>query len=137
MPPLEPDELAREVEILTRRAGELDYVEPLLGIGVARLVIAQRCAEHLEFALVPAADEVEAKTPLADMVGGNELLGGDQRRGRWGRHGSEHNQPLGLGEQAACPGHRLERRTLIVGGTTIALPAADRQHELDPPPGGL
>ncbi|WP_258402141.1 hypothetical protein, partial [Pseudomonas aeruginosa] len=43
---------------------------------------------------------------------------------------------LGLGEQTAGPGHGLERRTLIVGGTTIALPAADRQHELDPRPVG-
>ena len=136
MPALELDELAREVEILARRPGELDHVEPLLGVGIARLVVAQRGAEHLEFAFVPAADEVETKAPLADVVGGDELLGGDQGRDQRRVHGSEHNEPLGLGEQTAGPGHGLERRTLIVGGTAIALPAADRQHELDARPIG-
>src|SRR3984893_16627539 len=56
MSALEPDELAREIEILTRRPGELDYVEPLLGVGVARLLNAQRCPEHLEFAPAPTPD---------------------------------------------------------------------------------
>ena len=135
-PASEPDKLAREVEILLRRPGELDDVEPFLGVGIARLVVAQRGAEHLEFAFVPAADEVQAKAPFADMVGGDELLGGDQGRDQRRVHGSEHDQPLGLGEQTAGPGHGLERGTLIVGRAAIALPAADRQHEFDACPVG-
>ena len=129
---LEPDELAVEVKILTRRPGELDDVEPLLGVGVARLVVAQRGAEHLEFALVPAADEVEAEAPLTDMVGGDELFRGDQRRDQRRVHGPEHRQPLGLGEQATGPGHRLQGRALIVRLAAITFPTADRQQNSMP-----
>jgi hypothetical protein len=76
---LEPEKAALEVEILTRRPGQLDDFEPLLGISVARLVIAQRRGEHLEFAFVPTTDDIQTKAPFTDMIGRDELLGGDQR----------------------------------------------------------
>jgi hypothetical protein len=44
-------------EILARRPGQFDDIEPFLRVVVARLVIAQCRAEHLELALVPAAHE--------------------------------------------------------------------------------
>src|SRR5215472_9931594 len=69
----EPDEAPLEVEILTRRPSELDDVEPFLGIGVALLVIAQRGAEHFEFALVPPANEVQTEPTAPDVVGGDEF----------------------------------------------------------------
>jgi len=64
------------------------------------------------------------------------MLGGNQRREQRRMYGSEHGQPLRLGEQAAGPGHRLQRGTLIIGLAAVALPAADRQHELDARPVG-
>ncbi len=42
-------------------------------------MLTQRGAEHLELVFVPAADKVEAKAALADMVGGDKLLGGNHR----------------------------------------------------------
>jgi len=77
---LEPDEATLEVEILARRPSELDDIEPVLRISITRLMVAQRGAEHLELAFVPAANEVQPEASLADVVSGNEFFGGDQRR---------------------------------------------------------
>ena len=111
--------------------GALDDVEPLLRIIVAVVVLALRDAEHLELALVPADHEVEAEAALADVVGGDELLGGDQGMKQRRVHGAEHGDALGRRQQAAGPGHGLERRAVKVGVAAVALPAADRQHEVD------
>ena len=52
---------AVEVEIVLRAPGLLDRVDPFLRVVVARLVLALLHAEHLELALVPAGDDVEAE----------------------------------------------------------------------------
>src|ERR1051325_5860396 len=52
---LDGDEPPGEIEIVRRRPGQLDHIQPFLGVFVARLMVAQRRAEHLELALVPAA----------------------------------------------------------------------------------
>src|ERR1700733_10623313 len=51
----------------------------------------------------------------------------DQRR----MHRAKHRQALRRLQQAGGPGDGLQRFALIVGIAAIALPAADRQHELD------
>jgi hypothetical protein len=101
--------MAIKIEILVRRPGELDDIEPFLRVFVANLVIAQRGAEHLELALIPAAHDIQAETPFADVVGGDELFGGNQRRDQRRMDGSEHGEPLGLGQEPAGPGNRLGR----------------------------
>src|SRR3954468_21884211 len=63
---LELDEPAVEIENVGRRPGQLDRVDPFLCVFVAALMLAQRRAEHLELALVPAANHVEAEAALAD-----------------------------------------------------------------------
>src|SRR5262249_15127714 len=83
-----------KVELLLRRPDQLDDVEPFLRVFLARLMIAQCRADHLKLALFPAAHEVEAETSLADVVGGDELLGGYQRWDQRRVHGSEHDEPL-------------------------------------------
>src|SRR5476651_44414 len=58
---LELDEFSVEIKILGVRPDQLDRVEPLLAVFVARLMLALRDAEHLEFIFVPAHDEIEPK----------------------------------------------------------------------------
>ena len=106
-------------------------VDPFLAVGVARLVVALGDAEHGELALVPAADDVEAETPLPHKVGGHERLGGDDRVEERRVNGGEHRHALGIGQQPRRPGDRLQRLALIVGLAAIALPPADGQHEID------
>jgi hypothetical protein len=125
------DVLAVEVEVLVRAPRHLDGVDPVLRVGVARLVLALLHAEHLELALVPAGDDVEAEAALADVVGGDALLGGDDRMKQRRMHGAEHGDALGRGEQAGRPGDGLERLAVQVGVAAVALPAPDRQQEVD------
>ena len=122
---------AREIEIAVLGPGPLDDVEPLLRVVITVVVLALRDAEHLELTLVPADHEVDAEAALADVVGGDELLGGDQGMKQRRVHRAEHGDALGGGQEAAGPGHGFERRAVKVGVAAIALPAADRQHEVD------
>jgi hypothetical protein len=81
--------------------------------------------------LIPADDDVEAEAALADVIGGDHLLGGDHRIKDRGVHGTEYSDALGKREQPGCPGDRFERRALIIGLTAITLPSADRQQKVD------
>ena len=94
-------------------------------------MIALLDAEHVELVLIPANHDVETEPTLPDMVGGDEFLGRDHRMKQRRMHGAEHGDALGRRQQAAGPGHRLERRALIVGVAAVALPAPDRQHEIE------
>jgi len=67
-----------EIEFILFRPGALDHVDPFLGKFVTIVMVALRHTEHLEFALVPAGDNVQAEAALADMIGGDHFLGGDQ-----------------------------------------------------------
>ena len=60
---LQLEEMPIEIETLARRPCQLHDIEPFLRVFVARLVIAQCRAEHLELALVPAAHEIQPKRP--------------------------------------------------------------------------
>ena len=100
---LQLDELAVVFEILLRPPRHLHRVEPFLGVVVALLVVALRHAEHLELVLVPADHDVQSEAAFADMVGGDELLGRDQRMKQRRVHGAERDQPLGVGEKARSP----------------------------------
>src|SRR5262245_55577310 len=128
---LEPQELSVEIERVRVRPRLLDGVEPFLREVVARVVLALGDAEHLELALVPADHEIDAEATFADMVGGDEFLGGDQRMEQRRVHGAEHGHALRHGEEAHRPGDGLERAAVKIGLAAIALPAADRQHEVD------
>ena len=129
--PFELEEAALEIERAGLGPGAPHRAEPLLGIVVARLVIALLDAEHLEFALVPSGDDVQRETALADVVGGDELLRGNDRMEQRRVDGAEHGDALGRLQQAAGPGHRLQRRAVEIGVAAVAFPAADRQHEID------
>jgi hypothetical protein len=95
-------------------------------------MIAQRRAEHVELALVPATHEIEAETPFADMIGRDEFLGGDERMKERRVNGAEHGHAPRIGEKRGRPGDGLQRRTLVIRIAAIAAPARDRQHEVDP-----
>ena len=116
---------------LALRPHQLDGVDPLLRVFVAGGVLALLDAEHLELALVPADHDVEPEAAFADVVGGDHLLGRDDRMKQRRVHGAEHGDALGRRQQAAGPGDGFERRLLVVGVAAVALPAADRQHEID------
>ena len=55
---------AVEIEVVMLGPGALDDVEPFLGEIVAGVVLALGDAEHLELALVPADDEIDAEASL-------------------------------------------------------------------------
>ena len=120
-----------EIEAVAFRPHQLDGVDPFLRVLVARGVRALLDAEHLEFALVPADHDVEPEATLADVVGGDHLLGRDDRMKQRRMHRAEHGDALGRLQQPAGPGHGFERRLLIAGVAAVALPAADRQQEVD------
>ena len=84
-----------EIEIFAVGPDQLDDVDPFLRIFVARLVVALLDAEHLELALVPADDDVEAEAALADVIGGDHLLGCDHGIEERRMHGAEHRDALG------------------------------------------
>ena len=128
---LELEELSVEIEFVLLGPGALDDIEPFLRVIVAGVVLALLDAEHLELAFVPAGDDVEPEAPFADVVGGDELLGGDQRMEQRRMHGAEHGDPLVARQQAGRPGDGFERGAMEIGVAAVAFPAADRQHEID------
>src|SRR4029450_1000064 len=76
---IELQELPVKVEITAFGPGALDDIEPFLREGGARIVLALGHPEHFELALVPAHHEIDAEASFADVVGGHEFLGRDQR----------------------------------------------------------
>src|SRR5262249_57183254 len=70
---------AFEIEVLLVRPDQLDDVDPLLRVFVARFMIALLDAEHREFALVPPDHDVEAEPAFPHVVGGHHFLGGNDR----------------------------------------------------------
>ena len=57
-------------------------------------MIAQGGAEHREFAFIRATHDVQAKAPLADVIGGDEFFGGDQRRDQRRMHRQDAHLPF-------------------------------------------
>jgi hypothetical protein len=88
------EKLSVEIEFTLFRPGALDDVDPFLGKFVTIVMRALRHAEHLEFALVPAGDDVQAEAALADMIGGDHFLGGDQGMEQRRVYGAEDRDPL-------------------------------------------
>jgi len=122
---------AVKVEILAVGPDHFDDVDPLLRIFVTLLVRALLDTEHVELALIPADHNVQPEAALADMIGGDHFLrrndGIENRR----VDRAEHGDALGDGKQRRRPGDCFERRSLIIGGPAISLPAADRQQKID------
>ena len=71
------------------------------------------------------------KRPLLTWSAVTNCLAAIKRMEQRRVHGAEHDQVLGLAEKPGGPGDGLERGAHVVGVAAIALPAADRQHELD------
>ena len=78
------------------------------------------------------AHDIDADAALADVVGGDEFLGGDQGMKQRRMHGAEHGDALRRAEEPHRPGDGLERMAVEIGIAAIALPARDRQHEIKP-----
>jgi hypothetical protein len=94
-------------------------------------VIALLHSEHLELTFVPPDHDIEAEAALPDMVCGDELLGSDQRMKQRRMHGAKYGDVLGRAEEPNGPGDGLESRAVKIRFAPVALPAADRQHEVD------
>ena len=92
---LQLDELPVEIEVVAVRPHQLDGVDPLLRVFVARGVLALLDAEHLELALVPADHDVEPEAAFADVIGGDHLLCRDDRMKQRRVHRAEHGDALG------------------------------------------
>src|SRR5581483_4730613 len=119
-----------EIEVVLG-PGALDHVDPFLRVIVAFFVLALRDPEHGKFAFVPARHQVQAEAAAADVVGGNHLLGSDDRMEQWSVYCSENRDALCRGKKPAGPGDGFERRPVEVTRTAVALPATDWQKEID------
>ena len=97
------DVAAGEVEALAFGPDQLDGVDPFLRVVVARFVIALRDAEHLEFVLVPADDDVQPEAPFADVVGGHHLLGRDDEMEQRRMHRAEASDSARRRQQRGRP----------------------------------
>ena len=104
---LQLDELPVEIEVVAVRPHQLDGVDPLLRVFVARGVVALLDAEHLELALVPADHDVESEAALADVIGGDHLLRRDDRMKQRRVHRAEHGDAPGRLQQAGRPRSRF------------------------------
>src|SRR2546425_3721500 len=106
-------------------------LEPFPAAGVTVIMDVLFEPEHVELRLVPAADDVEAEAAAANVIGRDDLL----RRKHWRKerhmHGAKHGEALSGGQQAARPGHGLERAALEIGRAAIALPAPDRHQTFE------
>ena len=74
-------------------AGLLLSVVLLLGTFFEN-ALAQSNAKHLELIAVPTADKVYPETSVPDVVGGNELLGREERMNERSVYGREDRNPL-------------------------------------------
>ncbi len=110
----------------------LDRGNPFLRVEVALGMFALLGAEHVEFRLVPANNDVESEASLADVIGCHHLLRRYKRVEHGRVHCAENRDVLCLREKAARPRHGLVRCALKIRRTAIALPTADRQDEIDP-----
>ena len=108
-----------------------DDAEPLLGIGIALVMVAELDAEHLEFADVPARDDIESEASTADMVGADHGLCGEYRIDQRNVHGGEGDDVACCRKKPRRPGQGLETGALSVGDAAITLPARDRQQKFD------
>ena len=81
------------VEGLVRGVEPLDDLQPLGGLVVA--LLDQRHAEHAELLRIPAADDVEARAALADVIDGGQRLGRVERMHQRHMHGHEQADLLG------------------------------------------
>ena len=124
------DEFAVEIEVLSVRPHHLDSVNPLLTVLVAIFVIALLDSEHIKLVFVPTHDDVEAEPALPDVIGRHELLRRHNRMHERRMHGSKHRDAFRRRQQTGGPSHRLVSRALIIGVAAIALPATDRQQEV-------
>jgi hypothetical protein len=80
---------------------------------------------------VPAGDDVQTDPPGADVIGGGELLGRDDRMMERGVHCAEYADATGVGEQAGRPHERIKGAAVEVGVLPPVGPPGDRQHEVD------
>ena len=73
------EELRRRNRTAPSPTRSLDDLDPLLAVGVAPVMIVQIDAEHAELDRVPSGHDVEPEAPVADVIGGDHLLGGEHR----------------------------------------------------------
>jgi len=88
-------------------------------------------AEHVELAFVPADNDVHSDAAFADMVGGDEFLGRYQRMKQRGVDRAENGHALSGAEKSDSPSDCFERTPVKIRATAVALPARDRQHEIE------
>ena len=128
---LDAVEFAVVVERLVLRPQPLDDAEPLLGAGVAILVLQKRDAEHFHFGKIPAVDDVERVAAVGDVVDDGRLLGGDDRVVQRDMRGGHHARRSRRAGNAGRPGIGLKARTLRIGRAAKAAPARHRHQGLE------
>ena len=126
--------LALEVERLVGGVAALDDVDPLGRLDVA--LLAERHAEHRELLRVPAADDVQSRPSLGDVVDGGQGLGGVERMHDRHVHRHEQADPLGGAGEPGRPRKGLEGPFPHAVLAAEALPAGDGEEELDAGPVG-
>ena len=124
--------IARVIEGRVRRPGLRDDIDPFLALFVAFLVGVHFHARHIEFVLVPAADDVEPEPACADLVGGDHLFGGNDGIEQRHVNGAECHDVFSGGQDSRCPGQGFQAAAIMVGFAAIPFPATEREQEIEP-----
>ena len=115
------------------RPEALDDLPPLLGVGVAVVVVLRQLDAHrVVLRLVPAGDDVEPCPAAADLIDGGHLLRGDERVVERGVDRGEDEDALGLRQEPGRKRDGVEHAFVEVRLAAVSDPAGDRKHEVEP-----
>ena len=94
---------------------------------IARVVIFQVDAHHSKFDRVPSGDDVQAKTPVPDMIGGDHLLCSEDRIDKSHMQRAEYRDFFCERKKTTRPRESLESGSLRVALALVAMPTPDGQ----------
>ncbi|MNI50246.1 hypothetical protein D3C73_1048960 [compost metagenome] len=105
-------------------------VHPLVSVFITLIVLHHFTAKHFHFRRKPSGDQVEAETPLGNMVNrGRHFCGNDRMNGRY-VSGGEKLQFGGHCGHGGCPCECFHVTAVEVCLPTKSTPASDGHHTL-------
>ena len=119
------------VEFVVLGPQTLDDMQPFLRHLVAVRMVELGAAEHFDFRLEPAGDDVHDVAAIGDVIDGGAHLGGED--GMDGRHmgGREDARLARRGADGGGPGKALETLAIEICDAPKALPAPHRHEGLE------
>jgi hypothetical protein len=125
------EEFPGVVELLFDSPQFAHDLDPIVGIGVARVMVHRLEPEHSQFLRVPAAHHVERKAATGEMIDGRALFGGDDGVDGWHMCCAEDCGVVCHRPHAGCPRQRLETGAVEIRFAAEAFPAGYRHHRFE------